>query len=464
MSTSGGIAAWPPVTAVRPAAGLLDPQPFIAGDPRLAGWEFESPATDVLGELVAAAAANDVSGALAVVATLTDSAVALRDLYRRPLAVAEPRQAAHPTPPWQWATGPCQPDREMLIGSSSALLGSLAFRRPRGGATMPLAVRRAVHDVLAVLLMAREATQRAAEAEQRVALLSCLAGSDEDDDPHEEPRAAGGGPRSDRYRPVIVSPVESRDGEPVPRHAEVVGRLRAALDRHPLLSGGQFAQLGRRVVVLYPQRGSEPPRKHAAAWQRAMAALAPMRCRVVVGLPGTPGRSMRSAYQTARWLAELQSQEQEALALPEVAVVDELGVLAATVGPAWGKQLGSFITRVLADVIGNHRFGGDMLNTLHAYLVCGNSSTEAARLLHLSPSSMKYRMRVIREILDDRLDNHDTVFELELALRLFKAFEAMHPATEGSDADRCARPPADHRRPPRRQRTGPGRPARGTSA
>jgi hypothetical protein len=35
---------------------------------------------------------------------------------------------------------------------------------------------------------------------------------------------------------------------------------------------------------------------------------------------------------------------------------------------------------------------------------------------------MKYRMRIIRESLGDRLDDHDSAFEIELALRLLKAF------------------------------------------
>ena len=79
---------------------------------------------------------------------------------------------------------------------------------------------------------------------------------------------------------------------------------------------------------------------------------------------------------------------------------------------------------MLGDVLDNPRFGGAMVDTLHAYLIRGSSPTEAARLLHLSPSSMKYRMRIIRETPGDRLDDHDSAFEIELALRLLKALDA----------------------------------------
>ena len=37
---------------------------------------------------------------------------------------------------------------------------------------------------------------------------------------------------------------------------------------------------------------------------------------------------------------------------------------------------------------------------------------------------MKYRLRIIRETLGDRLDDHDSAFKIELALRLLKAFDA----------------------------------------
>ncbi len=78
------------------------------------------------------------------------------------------------------------------------------------------------------------------------------------------------------------------------------------------------------------------------------------------------------------------------LRLADVVMVDELGVVGGTLVPSWGRRLGHFIGRVLGDVVDNPRFGGEILDTLHAYLVSGGSPTEAARLLHLSPSSMKY--------------------------------------------------------------------------
>lgn len=402
---------------------------------------------DPLADLVRAAGADDLQGTLDMVATLAGCGVALLDPDRRLLAVCEPVGAAdtgpgtaHARPPRRWITSFPRPDRELVIESGPRRLGSLIFRKSVLGSKLGPAVCRVVHDVLAMVLVARDATRRAAEAEQRVALLSCL--SDIGDGPNDTAEnATGGGLQSVRHRPVIVSPVAPvRAGAPAaPGEAGLVARVRAAIGRDALLADGQLAPLRERAVVLYAQRGDAPPREHAAAWQRVVADLAPLRCRVVVGLPSTPGQSIRAAYRTARWLADLQADEDLGLRLPDVALVDELGVLAGTLGPAWGDQLGHFIARVLGDVVDNDRFGGEMVDTLHAYLVCGGSSSEAGRLLHLSPSSIKYRMRIIRETLGDRLDDHDSVFEIELALRLLKSFEALHRIARGSGAAQDAR-------------------------
>lgn len=183
-------------------------------------------------------------------------------------------------------------------------------------------------------------------------------------------------------------------------------------------------------MCLYAQVVGSDPRAHAQAWEQVLAAAAPPGCRVAVGIPGRRGAGLQESYRTARWLAAVQATPTPGLRVEDVAVVDELGVVAGTLGPGWGPRLGHFIRRVLGDLLDNPRFGGEMVDTLHAYLVRGGSPAEAARLLHLSPSSMKYRMRIIRETLGDRLHDHDSVFEIELALRLLKAFEGSSTISE----------------------------------
>jgi hypothetical protein len=54
---------------------------------------------------------------------------------------------------------------------------------------------------------------------------------------------------------------------------------------------------------------------------------------------------------------------------------------------------------------------------------------------------MKYRMRIIRRSLGERLDNHDSAAEIEQALRLLKAFHSAR------DADATIPTGSSHRGP-----------------
>jgi hypothetical protein len=368
-------------------------------------------------ELTNAVGNDDLAGAITLIATVADCPAALLRADRSVLTVGEPRRAARngaPAPSarsWRWAANGPQDDREIAIESATHRLGVLTFQRPVPDPTEP--IWGIVHDLLAMALLGRNATRRAEAAELQAALFACLS-----DEHRPDPGATGTGRVV--YRPAVLSPV---DGLAWP--SDALARLCARIGDEPLLTEGRMAAIENRVVCLYPQPNDSLPRAHAEAWQRLLAAVAPLRCQVAIGTPDLPGSGLQESYRTARWLADLQAAPTAALRVEDVAVVDELGVVAGALGPGWwGPRLGHFVRRVLGDVLDNPRFGGAMVDTLHAYLIRGSSPTEAARLLHLSPSSMKYRMRIIRETLGDRLDDHDSAFEIELALRLLKAFDA----------------------------------------
>jgi DNA-binding PucR family transcriptional regulator len=77
-----------------------------------------------------------------------------------------------------------------------------------------------------------------------------------------------------------------------------------------------------------------------------------------------------------------------------------------------------FVERILGDLLDDQRFGGQLIETLYAYLQTSGSPRGAGALLHLHPSTVKYRIRVIRELLGPRLEDQSTRFDLELAVRL----------------------------------------------
>ena len=394
----------------RPAPGALaGPVPAAELDP-----------AGVCADLSRCVVSDDLSEALNVVAAVAGCATVLLRPDRSVLATGELRTPSSTmagpdvaSRSWRWTAGGPHVDRELAICAGTHLLGVLVFHRPVPVPGLTAPVWQIVHDLLALALIGRDATQRAAAAELRAALLACLA-----DDDRERHEAVPGGPV--RYRPTIVSPVPG----PGERVGDLYPQLTSRMAAEPLLTAADASRIDDRIVVLYPDPGVAGPRAHAEAWHRIVAGIAPLRCRVVVGTADTRGAGLRDAYRTSRWLADLQSAPVPGLPIADISVVDELGVVAGALGPGWGPRVGHFVRRVLGDLVGNPRFGGEMIDTLYAYLVCGGSPTEASRLLHLSPSSMKYRMRIIRETLGDGLDDHDSTFEIELALRLLKAVQA----------------------------------------
>ena len=99
-------------------------------------------------------------------------------------------------------------------------------------------------------------------------------------------------------------------------------------------------------------------------------------------------------------------------------MLDDLGPLAEVIQATPGRGLAPFVERVLRDLLDDRRFGGQLIETLYAYLQTGGSPQEAGALLHLSPSTVKYRMRVIRELLGPRLADPGSRLDIELAVRL----------------------------------------------
>jgi PucR C-terminal helix-turn-helix domain len=388
-----------PVEAVLAEVSPLPKRPAAAAD--LVGF---------CAELTRAVGNDDLPGAITLIAIVADCPAALLRADRSVLTVGEPRRAARNGSSWRWAANGPQCDREIAIESATHRLGVLTFQRPVPDPTEP--IWRIVHDLLAMALLGRNATKRAEAAELQAALFACLS-----DENRSDPGATGTSQVA--YRPAVLSPVDGLAWPP-----DALARLRARIGEETLLTEGRMARIEDRVVCLYPQQADALPRAHAEAWQRLLAAISPLRCQVAIGTPDLCGSGLQQSYRTARWLADLQAAPTAGLRVEDVAVVDELGVVASALGPGWGPRLGHFVRRVLGDVLDNPRFGGAMVDTLHAYLIRGSSPTEAARLLHLSPSSMKYRMRIIRETLGDRLDDHDSAFEIELALRLLKALDA----------------------------------------
>jgi DNA-binding PucR family transcriptional regulator len=110
-------------------------------------------------------------------------------------------------------------------------------------------------------------------------------------------------------------------------------------------------------------------------------------------------------------------------------VFESAGFLSDLAGLTGGERVLPFMRRALGPLLSDDRCGGELLDTLHAYLISGGSPNQAGQLLGLHPSSVKYRLKVIRSLLGhDPLQDADVRFELELAVRLAIALRNLEPA------------------------------------
>ena len=315
---------------------------------------------EVCANLTRSVGDDDLTAAMTVVAGVAGCPAVLLRPDRSLLAAGEPRASTSGPAPhrWHWAANGPRADRDIVVCAGTRRLGIVTFQQPVPNPTAP--VWGIVHDLLALALLGRDAHRRAESAELQAALFACL--SDEDRDP---PSARSG---QFAYRPAVITPITDTPWSP-----DMFARLHLTISEQPLLAAGRCARVEDRTVCLYPQPTDSDPRDDADAWRRALAAAAPLRCRVVVGTADARGAGLRDSYRTARWLADLQAAPTPGLCVADVAVVDELGVVAGTLGPDWGPRLGHFVRRVLGDLLDSPRFGGEMVDTLHAYLVRGGS-------------------------------------------------------------------------------------------
>jgi hypothetical protein len=195
---------------------------------------------------------------------------------------------------------------------------------------------------------------------------------------------------------------------------------RLELDGEPLVAIGPDG-----YVSLLPDQHGWLERDWAAAAGKVLA-RSRSGGRIGVGAVGVGAGGIRRSYAQARALAVLQELPGQVIRVPDVAVYGETGLSELFVQQGNAEHLAAFARRVLGPLIEDTRFGGELIETLQAYLAASGSPRHAAASMHLHPSTIKYRMRIIRELIgSDLLDDHEARFELELALRVHRTLSVM---------------------------------------
>lgn len=196
----------------------------------------------------------------------------------------------------------------------------------------------------------------------------------------------------------------------------LIGRIQTVASRIAELESLAVACRGSdEIVGVYVDDGAEA-HHHRAAWVKLLDDVDKAGHLYVSVSP--PIQSRAEVGQGLNALERLGSWQRTQSTRTGAVIADELGPVWSSIG-TWPKEgVDPYVRRVLGTLLDDTRFGGELTDTLYAYLQTDRSLRAAAERLHLHSSTVKYRIRVARDLLGDRLNDPDERFELELALRM----------------------------------------------
>jgi sugar diacid utilization regulator len=179
------------------------------------------------------------------------------------------------------------------------------------------------------------------------------------------------------------------------------------------------------VVLVAPaadgQRpGGMDPRSLGATCVTRLAELFPG-TKVIIGIGGTCGdpreiaRSYEEAHRTIETLRRLGR-------AGTVTAFEDLGILRLLLQVPDLSELRSFATDVLGKLSRHERERkSEYLMTLACYFRENNSPQRAARVLHIHPNTVAYRVKRIEEITGLRLDSYSERLTMQVALEILDA-------------------------------------------
>ena len=219
----------------------------------------------------------------------------------------------------------------------------------------------------------------------------------------------------DLTRPHRVAAVEIlRDSRDADDHAVHAVR-RAALDTE---TGTLLAELRGFVVVL-----ADPGSPWEIFRGAVVSQLGGVRCRVGVGgrceRPSDFPRSHREALFALTFKDVVGEGDRAVL-------FDDLGVYRLFAQGGDVERMERFVDIWLgALIVYDERRGSDLLLTLTRFLECGGAYEPTVELLAIHRNTLKYRLRRIREISGRDLNDPDTAFNLQLAIRAWQTVRAL---------------------------------------
>ena len=220
----------------------------------------------------------------------------------------------------------------------------------------------------------------------------------------------------DLGRPHRVVLVEAQRDDEIDLFLHAVGRAARAAR-----AGSLLAPRLHDVVLL---ADAEVPWDQFRA--RTVTELQGGQCRIGVG-----GRCLEpEGFALSCWEAELALRMQKAVGGPErVTLFDDLGIykILATAGATSAME--RFVAEWLGPLIDyDAEHGTPLVLTLSEYLNCGGNYDSSARVLSVHRSTLKYRLRRIREVSGHDLGLPDVQFNLQVATRAWRTLGALRPS------------------------------------
>jgi sugar diacid utilization regulator len=234
------------------------------------------------------------------------------------------------------------------------------------------------------------------------------------------------------HRVVVVAAADQIDGERLFRAVRLAARNSHA---------GSLVVARADSVVLLANTDVEWEKLHTMIGRE----LGEPACRIGVGGRCELPRDFPRSYREARFALGLQGLAgQHGCSL----CFDDLGVFRLFGQVADPADLRELATAWLDPLLRHDvRRGSDYVETIAVYLECGGSHEQAAESLIVHRSTLKYRLRRIREISGYDLADRDTRFHLELATRAWRTMQTLgQPLTLGpAESQTPGQPTATHR-------------------
>jgi sugar diacid utilization regulator len=187
------------------------------------------------------------------------------------------------------------------------------------------------------------------------------------------------------------------------------------LHARPLLAGGRD-----EMTAIVPRPAGDPQ------WHDLYSAVAqrlhPAQCSIGVGGAATEPSALRRSYDQARWALRMRQSHQ---ARAGITPYDELGVY-RLLACGEGAETRRYIRDWLGELIDYDRSNrSDLVETLRQYYEHGGNYDATARALVIHRSTLRYRLRRIRDLSGYDLNAVDNKLNLHLATRARHMLECL---------------------------------------